>query len=186
MKSVREFYEALKTAIATESPSTSVLFGIEWFNRRDGQGAFTADRVAVAPHKPDGTRGTFLPPSMQPYLAPPSLGIHRRWVAIECWGYDGSAPTDRGRQDDALEWLIQMVWRHSQAIIRSAYHVTPGAVGGVPGFYQVEEVAQPSPTERVHGARAIMTFWIDFAVRDIAPTSLEEPDLSVTATMEQQ
>jgi hypothetical protein len=42
----------------------------------------------------------------------------------------------------------------------------------------------PSPSERVHGRREQWFFWIDFSVRNIAPTTLEEPDLDVSAEME--
>lgn len=183
MKHLADFYEALKAALAIESSTTSVLFGAEHLARRDGQGLPTANRVVVVPHDDGGDTGTFLPPS-HTHRDPPEVGIDRQNVLIETWAYDGSAPTDRAKQFVALAALRQAVWRNAQAIIRANHHVTPPAIGAVPGYYQARRKALPSPTERVHGMREQMVFWIDFSVRELEPTTLDEPDLTITAELE--
>jgi hypothetical protein len=137
--------------------------------------------VVVAEHDGNGDTGTFLPP-IQMHRAPDDVGIDRQNVTIEIWGYDGSVPSDAKKQFEALAFLRQAVWRHTQAIIRAEYHVTPN--GQVPGYLQMKRKTFPSPSERVHGRREQWAFWIDFMVRDIAPTTLEEPDLDVSAELE--
>jgi hypothetical protein len=180
MKHLHEFYTKLKAALLIELPVVNTLFGQEYLSRRDGQGTITANRVVVAEHV-DGDTGTFLPP-IQIHRAPDDVGIDRQSVTIEIWAYDGTAPTDSAKQFEALACLRQAVWRHTQAIIRSEYHVTPN--GQVPGYLQIKRKTFPSPSERVHGRREQWFFWIDFAVRDIAPTTLETPDLDVSAELE--
>ena len=179
MKHLVDFHVLLKAAIEAELTTTNVVFDAEYFYRKDGQGSITANRVVVAESPEDA--GTFLPPVILS-RAPPEVGIERQNVAIEVWGYDGSAPTDRAKQFIALKALSQCVWRHTQAIIRANYHVTPR--GEVPGFYQIKKKPYPLPTERVHGKRELWTFWIDFSVRDIAPTTLDEPDLDMSVQLE--
>ena len=181
MKHLHEFYTLLKAALAIELPAVNTLLGQEYLFRRDGQGAVTANRVIVAEHDGNGDTGTFLPP-IQMHRAPDDVGIDRQMVTIEIWGYDGTAPSDAAKQFEALACLRQAVWRHAQAIIRAEYHVTPN--GQPPGFYQMKRKTFPSPSERVHGRREQWSFWIDFSVRDIAPTTLEEPNLDVSAEME--
>jgi hypothetical protein len=176
-----EFRDKMSAAILLEMPSVSFVSGIKYVYRRDGQGSPTASRVVFVPHKLDGTRGAFLPP-IQIHRAPDDVGIRRRWVAFECWAYNSSSPTDPMVQDEALECMMQVVWRNAQKIVRANFHVTPN--GQVPGIYQIEDKAEVTPTERVHGARATMQFWIDFSVRDIAPTTLDEPDVDVSAELE--
>jgi hypothetical protein len=175
-----DFFDKLKAELSIELPAVNTLFGAEYMARRDGQGAPTANRVVVAEHDETGEFGTFLPP-IHNNRAPPDVGIRRQPVTIEIWGYDGTAPSDKAKQYLALEGLSQAVWRHTQAIIRAEYHVTPN--GQIPGFYQIKRKAFPSPSERVHGKREVWSFWIDFMVRDIAPTTLEEPDLEITAEL---
>jgi hypothetical protein len=180
VKHLHEFHALLKAALAIELPAVNVLFGQEHLFRKDGQGTITANRVVVAEHV-DSDTGTFLPP-IQIHRAPDDVGIDRQNVTIEIWAYDGTAPSDAAKQFEALACLRQAVWRHTQAIIRAEYHVTPN--GQAPGFYQMKRKTFPSPSERVHGRREQWFFWIDFSVRDIAPTTLEEPDLDVSAEME--
>lgn len=182
MKHLHEFYEKLKASLATELPAVNVLFGQEYLFRRDGQGTATANRVIVAEHDGNGDTGTFLPP-IQIHRAPDDVGIDRQNVTIEIWAYDGTASSDAAKQFEALASLRQAVWRHIQAIIRSEYHVTPN--GQVPGYLQAKRRMLPTPTERVHGRREQWSFWIDYMVRNIAPTTLEQPDLDVSAELEQ-
>ena len=181
MKHLPEFHAKLKAALLVELPAVNTLFGQEHLFRRDGQGTITANRVIVAEHV-DGDTGTFLPP-IQIHRAPDDVGIDRQNVTIEIWGYDGSAPSDSAKQFDALAYLRQRVWCHTQAIIRAEKHVTPN--GQVPGYLQMKRKTFPSPSERVHGRREQWFFWIDFSVRDIAPTTLSEPDVDVAAELEE-
>jgi hypothetical protein len=182
MKSLPDFFTKLKAALAIETPTTNVLYGAEATSRRDGQGTPSTNRVVVIPHKPDGTRGQFLV-VRHAHRVPADIGVHRRWVTIECWAFDLANPVDRAKQDDAAEILVQAVWRNTQAIVRAEYH--SGIPGEVPGFYQVEETTPVAPTERVAGVKVVMVFWIDFAVRELEPTTLDEPGLVVTAELEQ-
>jgi hypothetical protein len=180
VKHLHEFHTLLKAALAVELPAVNVLFGQKYLFRKDGQGTVTANRVIVAEHV-DGDTGTFLPP-IQIHRAPDDVGIDRQNVTIELWAYDGSASTDSAKQLEALAYLRQAVWRHTQAIIRANYHVTPN--GQVPGYLQMKRKMFSTPSEHNHGTREQWFFWIDFSVRDIAPTTLEEPGLDVSAEME--
>lgn len=185
MKHLVDFYEALKAGLNSEAPELSVKFGAEYIFRRDGQGTPTASRVVVAEHDEGGDTGTFLPPS-HTHRDPPDVAIDRQTVLIEIWGYDGTAPTDSAKQSVALWALRHAVFRHTQATIRAQYHVTPPAIGSVPGYYEIRRRSPTGPTERVHGKREWWVFWIDFSVRELEPTTLEEPDVTVTPQLENE
>lgn len=177
MRSVGHFYELLRDALALEVPGVSVLFGAEFLYRRDLQGEPIANRVVVVPHTVEGDLGTIGPPR-HAHRVPADIGVERQWVAIECWAYDSTAPTDRAKQHDALTSLRQATWRNTQAIVRANYHCAPGEV---PGIYQAATKALPNPTERNVGAKSRTTFWIDFAIRELEPTTVEQPPLELTA-----
>jgi hypothetical protein len=72
----------------------------------------------------------------------------------------------------------QAMWRNTQAIVRANNHSAPGEQ---PGIYQASTKALPNPTERHVGAKSITTFWIDFAIRELEPTTVEKPPLELTA-----
>lgn len=181
MKSVGDFYALLKTALEAEVEGVSVIFGAEFFARRDLQGAPIANRVVVAPHTSEGDMSTIGPPR-HAHRAPPDIGIERRWVAIECWAYDATDANDRAKQDDALTSLRWAMWRNAQAIVRANYHSAPGEV---PGIYQATTKAATTPTERVVGAKSVTTFWIDFQIRELEPTTTDNPPLQLTTEVQQ-
>ena len=66
----------------------------------------------------------------------------------------------------------------AQAIVRATNHSAPGEQ---PGIYQARTKAKPTPTERKVGAKSITTFWIDFSIRELEPTTVEKPPLELTA-----
>jgi hypothetical protein len=177
MRSLGEFFERLRAAMELEVAGVSVVFGAEFLARRDLQGEPIANRVVVVPHTDGGDIGTIGPPR-HTHRVPPDIGIERQWVAIECWAYDTTAPTDRAKQNDAITALRQAMWRNAQAIVRANHHSAPGEV---PGIYQASTKAKPNPTERNVGAKSITTFWIDFQIRELEPTTVEEPMLELTA-----
>lgn len=177
MKSVGEFYTLLRDALAADVDGVSVLFGAEFLGRRDLQGTPIANRVVVVPHTVEGDLGTIGPPR-HAHRVPANIGVERQWIAIECWAYDTTAPVDRAKQHDALTALRQAMWRSAQAIVRANNHSAPGEQ---PGIYQASTKALPNPTERNVGAKSITTFWIDFAIRELEPTTVEKPPLELTA-----
>jgi hypothetical protein len=175
-----DFQQKLDALIVAEMPEVRTHFGIEYTFRRDGQGTPTASRVVVCECDEGGQAGS-IGVVRHANRVPPDLGVERQLVEIEVWGYDSSAPSDSGLQWRAANNLKRAVWRHSQAIIRGERHVAPNEV---PGIYQATVRKKVSPTERVHGCKLILSFWIDFSVRDIAPTTIEEPPLEVAAVLE--
>lgn len=174
-----EFQEKLDVLIIAEFPTVKTHFGIEWTKRRDGQGE-AANRVVVCECDDGGSAGS-IGIVKHANRVPPDLGVMRQNVEIEVWGYDATQPANSGLQWRAANCLTQAVWRHSQALVRGERHVAPGEV---PGIYQVQVRKKVTPTERVLGCKLILSFWIDFSIRDIAPTTVDEPPLEVTAALE--
>ena len=175
-----DFQQKLDALIVAEMPEVKTHFGIEYTFRRDGQGTPTASRVVVCECDEGGQAGS-IGVVRHANRVPPDLGVQRQSVEIEIWGYDASAPSNSGIQWRAANCLLHAVWRHSQALIRGERHVAPNEV---PGIYQATVRKKVSPTERVHGCKLILSFWIDFSVRDIAPTTVEEPPLEIVAEVE--
>jgi hypothetical protein len=175
-----DFQERLDALIIAEFPAVKTHFGIEHTYRRDGQGTPTASRVVVCECDDGGSAGS-IGVVKHANRAPPDLGVMRQNVEIEVWGYDATEPSNSGLQYRAANCLMQAVWRHSQALIRGERHVAPGEV---PGIYQTSVRKKVTPTERVLGCKLILSFWIDFSIRDIAPTTVDEPPLEVTAALE--
>lgn len=172
MKSVGDFYRKLKPLVEAEIAGSKVLFGAKYLGQSDPR----PPRVIIAPHSEAGDMSEFGPPKSA-YRAPPTVGLERRWVLIECWAYDPSEPEDADLQDDALQSLRHAVWRHAQALIRAELHSAPGLV---PGIYEAKTKALITPRERVTGARCRMLFSVDFSVRDIVPTEVNVPTSETT------
>ncbi len=175
-----DFQQKLDALIVAEMPPIKTHFGIEWTKRRDGQGDGTANRVVVCECDESGQAGS-IGVVRHANRVPPDLGVQRQYVEIEIWGYDYFNPPDSGMQWRAANCILQAVWRHSQALIRGEKHVAPNEV---PGIYQATVRKKVSPTERVHGCKLVLSFWIDFSIRDIAPTTVEEPPLEIKAEQE--
>ena len=172
MKSVGDFYRKLKPLVEAEIAGSKVLFGAEYIGQNDPR----PPRVIVVPHSEAGDLGEFRAPKSA-YRAPPTVGLERQWVLIECWAYDPSKTDEKDYQYDALQSLRHAVWRHAQALIRAELHSAPGLV---PGIYEAKTKALITPRERVTGARCRMLFSIDFSVRDIAPTEVNIPTSETT------
>ena len=175
-----DFQQKLDALIVAEMPMVKTHFGIEHTLRRDGQGEDTANRVVVCECDEGGQAGS-IGVVRHANRVPPDLGVQRQTVEIEVWGYDATQPKNSGFQWRAANCLLQAVWRHSQALVRGQRHI---AHGEVPGIYQATVRKKPTPTERVHGCKLILSFWIDFSIRDIAPTTTAEPQLSIAAELE--
>lgn len=175
-----DFQQKLDALLVAEIPTLKTHFGIEHTFRRDGQGTPTASRVVVCECDSSGNAGQ-IGVVRHANRVPPDLGVQRQTVEIEIWGYDSSAPSNSGIQWRAANCILQAVWRHSQALIRGERHV---AAGEVPGIYQASVRKIVQPTERVHGCKLILSFWIDFSIRDIAPETIDEPPLQVAAELE--
>lgn len=181
MIDVVDFTDKLEALILVESPNTKVHFGFEHLHRRDGQGAPVANRVVVCPGNEAGDEGEYLVVK-HAHRVPPDVMVFRQYVLIECWAFDTTDSTNRRLQHRAMRLLRDMVARHSQFLVLSENHLNQGEP---PGIYGSRVKAQPGPTERVAGAKSLWEFWIDFSVRDIAPTSTAEPSLNLTMHMEQ-
>jgi hypothetical protein len=175
-----DFQQKLDALIIAEMPTVKTHFGIEYIYRRDGQGEDTANRVVVCECDEGGQAGS-IGVVRHANRVPPDLGVQRQSVEIEVWGYDSTQPKNAGLQWRKANCILQAVWRHSQALVRGERHVAPNEV---PGIYQATVRKKVSPTERVHGCKLILSFWIDFSVRDIAPTTVEEPPLEIVAEQE--
>lgn len=175
-----DFQQKLDALIVAEMPEVKTHFGIEYTFRRDGQGNPTASRVVVCECDEGGQTGS-IGVVRHANRVPPDLGVQRQAVEIEIWGYDATSPANSGIQWRAANCLLQAVWRHSQALVRGEGHVAPNED---PGIYQATVRKKVSPTERVHGCKLILSFWIDFSIRDIAPTTVEEPPLEIKAEQE--
>lgn len=175
-----DFQQKLDVRIVAEMPTVKTHFGIEHIYRRDGQGIPTASRVVVCECDESGQAGS-VGVVRHANRVPPDLGVMRQNVEIEVWGYDPTEPANMGLQWRAANCLLQAVWRHAQALVRGECHVAPGEV---PGIYQGTVRKKVSPTERAHGCKLILSFWIDFSIRDIAPTTTAEPQLEVAAELE--
>lgn len=175
-----DFQEKLDPLLVSEHPAVKTHFGIEWTKRRDGQGETPSNRVVVCECDEGGSAGS-IGVVRHANRTPPDLGVQRQTVEIEVWGYDATAPADSGKQWRAANRLLQATWRHAQALIRSERHV---AANEVPGIYQAQVRKKHTPTERVMGCKLILSFWIDFSIRDIAPTTTAEPGVQVTVQKE--
>ncbi len=182
MKSLSELRDGIKARLEAEGRTTNVLFGRAHLHRRDGQGPGTANRVVIAPGTPDGQRGAWGAPT-HVHRAPPDRMRHRRWVTVQIWSYDGTAPIDEAAQDDALEALVQCVMRAAHDVVLGDAHHT---VGEVPGIYEAEESYPLAPTERRHGDMCQVVFWVDFSVRPPTPaTEIAAEPTPVTPVVQQ-
>jgi hypothetical protein len=177
MKSPYDFFLKLKPLLEAEIAGVSVVFGAAHVGRRDNQGDPVANRVVIVPHLIDGTMSTTAPPK-HVHRVPRDIGIERRWIVIDCWAYDFLEPENQGLQDEALQCLRQAVWRHTSFLVLSEGHA---AMLEPPGIYSAQTKAFPSPSERVLGARSQTQLWIDFAVRLLEPTTVDQPIAEVTA-----
>ncbi len=177
MKTISELAPLVKARFVEEEITAAVLYGRKALGRKDNQGPGTANRVIIAPGTPDGARGKLRPRSPRNRLQTDRF-IHARLVTIQVWGYDGSAPSDEAKQDDALEFLFQATMRAIQDSLNAEGH-------GAKSIYEAECTYPIAPTERVHGAMCQVILEVEFNVRAPTPNELieAEPD-NGAATLE--
>ncbi len=165
-----DFCEKLEAAIAAEGSDAAVHFGRTHLQRKDNQGPGTANRVIVAPGDPEGASwGSLRVGNKVHPTTTPSEAIHSETLTLEVWGYDGSAPTNEGKQYRALRALWQCVVRAVGRLLREGGHPSDSWWGATP-----ELLAHP--IDRRQGERVRVVFDIEFAVNAPTPAQTVEAE----------
>lgn len=166
-----------KVAARVEAESDAVVhFGRAHLTRQDNQGPGTANRVVIAPGKPeDDTWGTVRVANKTHVLVQPDEAIHSELVTVDVWAYDGTGYSNERLQYRAIRGLWQCVVRAIGYVLRSEGHTST--------WWESQVELDSSPRDRRHGERARIVFEIDFAVRAPTPTELVQ-DLEPALTAE--
>lgn len=178
MRDLVDFRDKIAARLVAEGCNAAVLFGRSHLTRNDNQGPGTANRVVIAPAKPDdGDWGIITTGRKAHVRAYPSEATHSEAVTVDVWAYDGSAAADEAVQHSALHVLWNRVIRAIGATLRDEAHKSTW--WGTPA----KLLAQP--TDRRHGERARVTFTIDFDIRTIAPeVDVKGAEAAVSAEVE--
>lgn len=160
--------DKINASLVAENCDAAVLFGRAELTRRDNQGPGTANRVVVAPGRPEsGEWGEISAGRKSHTRAYPGEGQHGETVTVDVWAYDASAPTDAGAQYRALRVLWNRVFRAIGAAVRGGQ--VAGEGGHTHTFWGAEPVLMQVPVDRGHGDRCRVVFSIDFDIRAVAP-----------------
>lgn len=175
-----DFRDKLATAIAAEGSTAAVLFGRSHLTRSDNQGPGTANRVVVAPGRPDGGWGPIRVGTKVHPVTTPSQLRHGEALTLDVWAYDSSAPSDEAKQYRAMRALWQCVVRNASLVIRQGGHTTTLIDAVEPEFID-------TPVERRHGERIRVVFEIDFSVNAPTPAQRIAAEAApITAEVEQE
>lgn len=171
--------------VAEGATEYAVLWGREHSQRKDNQGAGTANRVVVYDGPPDDATGTWVrrAASSNRHVRD-QRGQLLEWerVTLDLWAYDGTRDAltgldggdEEGRQYRAKRALEQCVARACWDVLRTEGHLST--------FLEETTDNRTTPNQRRHGDRCVLSFEIAFTNRRPAPTAAElvapEPDTS--------